>query len=114
MPPIERRIRICSGHPTIAVADLAALYGVSTRTLMESMRKHGPAPGEYVFLPDDDVIPRDFEAGQGGGYVFTEHGAIAAACTLGTEGAVRESLQVLRAFVRFRKALAERGELTPR
>lgn len=101
---IERRIRLCHGRPTLLAADLAAVYGVSTRTLLECVRRRGPLAGEFAFFADANELKEgEYAERRGGGrLVFTEHGSIAAAYLVGTELALQRSIEIVRAFARFR------------
>jgi hypothetical protein len=111
--PIEHRIRPCRGRPALLVTDLAALYGLSTGALLDCVQRHGPLPGEFAFFADP-YEPPDFLRDRPRGcppYVFTEHGALAAAYLVGTAIAIAQSIAVLRAFARFR--LSDGGEGAP-
>lgn len=101
---IENRIRLCRGRPTLLAADLAAVYGVSTRTLLECVRRRGPLAGEFAFFADaNELKAGEYDERRGGGrLVLTEHGSIAAAYLIGTELALQRSIEIVRAFARFR------------
>lgn len=106
---IECRIRLCGGRPTLLAADLAALYGVSTRTLLECVRRRGPVPGEFAFFADATELKEgQYDERRGGGrLVFTEPGSIAAAYLIATELALQQSIEVVRAFARFRSRTSD-------
>jgi len=95
-------------------ADLARLYGVSTRRLNEQIRRNRDRfPEDFTFV----LTPEEFSdlkshfatsSSRWGGrrkvpYAFTEHGAIMAANVLSSPTAVCASIQVVRAFVRLRE-----------
>jgi hypothetical protein len=119
---IERSILVLRGHKVLLDADLAALYGVTTKRLNEQIRRNRERfPEDFMF----QMSPEEFEAlrsqfatsnvGRGGRryapYVFTEHGAIMAANVLNSPRALEVSIYVVRVFVRLRETLAAHKEL---
>jgi hypothetical protein len=122
---IERRILVVRGHKVIVDADLAALYGVTTKRLNEQVRRNPdrfPADFSFELTADESAALRSHFAtsnvGRGGRryspMVFTEHGALMAASVLSTPRAVEVSVFVVRAFVRLREALATHKDLSRR
>lgn len=123
--PLERIasfILLVRGHKVLRDADLAALYGVTTKRLNEQVRRNRARfPEDFVFQlsqEEHEALRSHFatsNAGRGGRrylpYVFTEHGAIMAAAVLDTPRAVEMSLYVVRTFVRLRELLASNKEL---
>ncbi len=107
-------------------ADLAALYGVETRALLQAVRRNPerfPADfripltaQEVALLRSQSVISKP--QGRGGRRyattAFTEHGAIMAATVLNSSRAIKVSVYVVRAFVGTRDALAPNHELARR
>jgi len=122
---IARAILLIRGERVILDADLARLYGVTTKRLNEQVRRNiGRFPLDFMFqLTGEDVeclrsqfatLDRRPGRGQYSKYlplVFTEHGAIMAANVLNSPCAVQASVFVVRAFVRLRNALAQHKEL---
>jgi len=105
-------------------ADLAALYGVSTKRLNEQVRRNSERfPPDFVFqlTPEEHTTLRSQFAtsnkaiGRGGRrylpYAFTEHGALMAANVLNSPRAVEVSVYVVRAFVRLREIITSNKEL---
>jgi phage regulator Rha-like protein len=106
--------------------DLAALYGVQTRTLLQAVRRNSARfPRDFMItltnqelaaLRSQFVISK--QRGRGGRRyaqcAFTEHGAVMAATVLKSSLAIKVSVFVVRAFVQMREALAERQELGKR
>lgn len=96
---VVRRILVLRGQKVLLDADLAALYGVSTKRFNEQVKRNlGHFPADFMFRLDaaefeslrsqnatsnDDPTPR-----RGGRrflpLAFTEHGAIMAATVLNT------------------------------
>ena len=104
-------------------ADLARLYGVETRALVQGMKRNrGRFPEDFVFqvtkeessaLRSQIVILKQ-SRGQHTKYLpyaFTEHGAVMLANVLKSSRAITASIQVVRAFVRLRAILATHVEL---
>jgi hypothetical protein len=110
---LEQRIRTFRGVQVIVDADLAEVYGVSTRALNQAVRRNRARfPSDFAFqlTHDEMVVLRSqtviSRSGHGGrrhsAWVFTEHGAIMAASVLSTSQAVEMSVFVVRAFVRLK------------
>lgn len=129
---VARRIHVVRGQRVMLDADLAALYGTTTKRLNEQVKRNRTRfPPDFMFqltLNEDRALRSQTatsKTGRGGrrypAQVFTEHGAIMAANTLNSPRAVRTSILVVRAFVQLRgllsanKALALKvGELERR
>jgi hypothetical protein len=127
--PIERieyAILVIRGEKVMLDADLAALYGVSTKRLNEQLRRNRDRfPPDFMFQLSDEEhaalrsqIATSNEPGRGGRryrpYAFTEHGAIMAANVLNSARAVQMSIMVVRAFVRLRQMVLSHAELARR
>jgi hypothetical protein len=118
---VERRILIIRGEKVILDADLAQLYGVSTKRLNEQVKRNqGRFPDDFMFQLTEpekmEVVAncdhlRKLKFSPTRPYAFTEHGAIMAANVLNSEGAVKASVQVVRAFIKLRQMLASNAEL---
>ena len=127
-----RRIR---DVPVILDADLAAIYGVSTKRLNEQVKRNKVRfPADFVFrltakewrsiranvsqfpeVQGDKIERSQIATGSirvrlrdqiARPYAFTEHGALMAANVLRSPEAVKMSVFIVRAFVRQREALA--------
>jgi hypothetical protein len=104
-------------------ADLAALYGVTTKRFNEQVRRNAARfPGDFMFrlsAEEWDSLRSQFATlktgrGEHRKYLplaFTEHGAIMAATILNSSRATETSVYVVRAFVRLRETLAAHKEL---
>ena len=107
---VIRRVR---GQAVILDADLAVLYGVTTKRLNEQIRRNRKRfPEDFVFQLswNEAQLSRSQNATLKHGYnikyrpyAFTEHGAIMAANMLNSEQAVQMSVTVVRAFVNLRR-----------
>jgi hypothetical protein len=125
---ITRAILILRGHRVLLDAELAILYGVTTKRFNEQVRRNRERfPADFMFqlsaqeaealrsqIATSNALPR----GRGGRrylpYAFTEHGAIMAASILNSSRAVEVSVYVVRAFVQLRELLASNKELARR
>jgi hypothetical protein len=102
-------------------ADLAALYGVTTKRLNEQVRRNRERfPEDFMFrLTESELedLKSQFATSRSHGgrryrpYVFTEHGVIMSANVLNSQRAVHASIQVVRAFIQLRQMLASNSEL---
>lgn len=116
---IERHILVLRGHRVMLDRDLAELYGVPLKRLNEQVKRNQDRfPGDFMFrLTLEEgraalAVRSQIATLESSGYlrhpphVFTEHGAVMLANVLRSPVAVQASIQVVRAFVRLRSALA--------
>jgi hypothetical protein len=121
---VVSRIFLVRGQKIMLDADLAELYGVTTKRLNEQVKRNiDRFPPDFMFqlnTKEYDSLRSQFatskeQSGRGGRrympYVFTEHGAIMAASVLDSERAVQVSIYVVRAFVQLREMLSSNKEL---
>ncbi len=123
MPPgnIENRILFIRGEKVIIDADLAEVYGVSTKRLNEQVKRNiNRFPGDFMFqLTLNEKVEVVANCDHLGKlkysktlpYAFTEHGAIMAAGVLNTSRAIEISVFVIRAFIKLRQFIAGNEEL---
>ena len=124
IPPerIERAILLLRGHKVLLDADLAALYGVATRVLVQAVhRNHSRFPDDFMFQLSDEEFARlrsqvgISTPGRGGRRyrpnAFTEQGVAMLSSVLRSERAVQVNIEIMRAFVRLRQLLASHEEL---
>ena len=119
---IERSILLIHGHKVMLDADLAELYGVETRALLQAVsrnQKRFPedfmfqmSKEEYELLRSQIVISKK---GRGGRrylpYIFTEQGVAMLSSVLRSERAVQVNIEIMRAFVRLREMIATHKDL---
>jgi hypothetical protein len=121
---IEQRIFVIRGQKVIVDADLAQLYGVTTKRLNEQVKRNRDRfPGDFMFRLSSEegetiLASRSQIATLKRGhnlkyapYAFTEHGAVMVANVLNSPIAVHASIQVVRAFVKIREIAAAHKEL---
>jgi hypothetical protein len=118
---LDRGILLIRGQRVMLDADLAALFGVSTRALNQAIKRNlDRFPADFLFRlnPEEKaevVTICDHLSGLKFSrhlpYAFTEHGAVMAATVLNSKRAAQASVFVVRAFVRMRQLLASHREL---
>jgi len=132
---IESAIHTLRGEKVILDADLARIYGVTTKRLNEQVKRNARRfPLDFAFRLSKAELehlagqrarsdPSDNRSQIATGsqkhrdprflpYAFTEHGALMAANVLNSPLAVEMSVLVVRAFVRMRHLLAAHKELS--
>jgi hypothetical protein len=106
-------------------ADLAQLYGVETRVLVQAVKRNlARFPEDFMFqlsaeefanLRSQSVIS---SAGHGGRrtapYAFTEQGVAMLSSVLGSPRAIAVNIEIMRTFVRVRALAATHGDLAKR
>lgn len=120
---ISSSILLMRGQRVILDRDLAAIYGVETRTLNQAVKRNADRfPEDFMFqlTPEEAESLRSqfviLKSGRGQHpkflpRAFTEHGAIQAANILNSPRAVTMGIHVVRAFVQLRSLLASNSEL---
>src|SRR5260221_6523593 len=123
---IESRILLIGGRKVLLDADLAALYGVSTKRFNEQVRRNLKRfPPDFMFRLRAEqwrALRSQFatlEAGRGKHrqylpLAFSEHGAIMAAAVPNSARAVEVSGYVVRAVGRLRGMLASNNQHSKR
>ena len=118
---VQRTILSVRGQKVILDADLARLYGVTTKRLNEQVRRNrNRFPDDFMFrlTPEEknEVVANcdhlsNLKFSPALPLAFTEHGAIMAASVLNTQQAIEASIFVVRVFVRLREILATHKRL---
>ena len=118
---IERSITWVRGQSVMLDADLAQLYGVQTRVLVQAVKRHrNRFPVDFMFRLTKEEFDelsdgRLSSEGRGGRrytpYAFTEQGVAMLSSVLNSPHAVDANIQIMRAFVRFRRMLASHRDL---
>jgi len=114
---IEEKIYEVRGQRVMLDSDLAELYGVETRALVQAVKRNTDRfPEDFMFrLSNEEVtsLRSHFVISKGKGgrrynpYTFTDHGALMLANVLKSPVAAQQSILVVRAFIRARELLAE-------
>lgn len=120
---IERQILALRGEKVLLDADLAELYGVPTKALVQAVKRNlARFPGDFMFrltaeeaadLRSQSVTAsrRNVSAPP---YAFTELGVAMLSSVLRSERAVRVNIEIMRAFVRLRRALVSQEAIAER
>jgi len=118
---IERRILLIRGYKVMIDADLADIYGVTTKRLNEQVKRNRDRfPEDFMLQLTEkekaEVVAncdhlKKLKYSPALPNVFTEHGAIMIATILSSPVAVQASIQVVRAFVKLREMLATHKDL---
>ena len=118
---VEKTILLIRRQKIILDADLARLYGVTTKRLNEQVkRNHLRFPEDFMFQLSSEekaeVVANcdhlsTLKFSKTLPYAFTEHGAIMAASVLNTPRAIEASIFVVRAFVKLRQMVTAHKDL---
>lgn len=119
---VERLIRIIRGQRTMMSGDLARLYGVAPKALVQAVRRNiARFPDDFMFhLSPQEVacLRSQIVTLEGRGkhakyppYAFTEQGVAMLSSVLRSERAIRVNVAIMRAFVKLRETLAAHREM---
>ncbi len=119
---IERKIYLIRGHKVMLDSDLAELYKVATKVLIQAVKRNVQRfPPDFMFqLNSQEVISLRSQivtskSGRGGRrylpYVFTEQGVAMLSSVLNSERSIQVNIAIMRAFVKLRQMLATHKDL---
>jgi hypothetical protein len=118
---VEQRILLIRGQKVMLDADLAQVYAVTTKRLLQQVHRNRERfPADFMFQLNakemDEVIAncnhlKRLKFSTVRARAFTEHGAVMLASVLNTPKAIHASIQVVRAFMRLRAFLAAHKQL---
>jgi phage regulator Rha-like protein len=118
---ITRAILLLRGERVLLDVDLAALYGVENRTLIQAVKRNLERfPDDFMFqlteeefeiLRSQTVTSRSWGGRRYRPYAFTEHGVAMLSAVLRSPRAVQVSIEIVRTFVQLRQMLAENAGL---
>jgi len=121
---IEGAILVIRRHRVMLSTDLAMLYGVEPRALVQAVKRNIERfPEDFMFqLTRDEwlVLKSQSVTSSWGGarraspYAFTEQGVAMLSSVLHSRRAVQVNVEIMRAFVRLRRILAENAGLARR
>ncbi|WP_418407383.1 ORF6N domain-containing protein [Alistipes sp.] len=123
---IQNKIYEIRGLRVMLDFDLAALYGVETRTLKQAVRRNIERFPEDFMLQlsseeanclinigrSQNVIPPDYNVGAAGMFAFTEEGVAMLSGVLRSKAAVQANIAIMRAFVAMRNYIATTTTVT--
>ncbi len=125
---LAERIHTVRGHKIMLDSDLAQLYSVSTKALVQAVSRNLERfPSNFVFqlthqevtgLRSQIVTSNAPPPGRGGRrtapYAFTEQGVAMLSSVLRSARAVQVNVEIMRAFVRLRSLIGHDRELARR
>ena len=118
---IEQKILLIRRHKVILDADLAELYGVESKILNQSVKRHLKRfPADFMFqLTNQELInlrSQSVTSSQWGGrryapYAFTEQGVAMLSSVLNSERAIEVNILIMRSFVKLREMISTHKDL---
>lgn len=118
---IEGLIYQIRGERVLLDQDIAQLYDVETRTLIQSMKRNiSRFPKDFMFQLSEEEFASlrsqiVISKGKGGRrtppYAFTEQGIAMLSSTLRSQRAIHVNIQIMRTFVRLRRMIESHAEL---
>lgn len=124
-PAIEKRIFVIRERQVMLDEDLADLYGVETRVLIQQVKRNEKRfPADFMFQltkTEAEALRSQFvisNEGRGGRryapYVFTEQGVAMLSGVLRSDRAVAVNIEIMRAFVELRRVAGSYEDLQKR
>ncbi|MFK3616713.1 ORF6N domain-containing protein [Coxiella burnetii] len=117
---IERQILLIRGEKVILDADLAKLYGVETKVLVQAVKRNKDRfPSDFMFQLSQvefSDLRSQFVTSTWGGrryppYAFTEQGVAMLSSVLRSSRAVAVNIEIMRTFVKLRRLLDSNDKL---
>lgn len=117
---IESRIFLIREKKVMLDRDLAALYKVETKKLVQAIKRNLKRfPDNFMFQLNDaemKSLRSQFVTSKRGGrrynaYVFTEQGVAMLSSVLNSERAIQVNIQIINTFVRLREMIISNREL---
>ena len=117
---IEHKILMIRGHKVMLDRDLARLYGVPTKVLIQAVKRNKSRfPDDFMFQLNEvefhNLRSQIVTSKRGGRrylpYSFTEQGVAMLSSVLRSERAIQVNIAIMRAFVKLRKILSTHKEL---
>jgi hypothetical protein len=123
---IEKSILLVRGQKVMLDADIAALYGVETRVLIQAVKRNlDRFPEDFMFQFTGEelnswrsqIVTSKPSASKGlrrRPYAFTEQGVAMLSSVLKSKRAVQVNIAIMRAFVRLREMVVSNTQLARR
>ena len=117
---VEQSILLVRGEKVILDYVLAKMYGVSTKVLLQAVRRNAERfPSDFMYqlsLQEVRNLRSQFVTSSWGGrrrrpYAFTEQGVAMLSSVLRSDRAVLVNVEIMRAFVRLRRLLITHADL---
>jgi hypothetical protein len=121
---IETQIYLIRGHRVMLSSDLALLYEVEPKVLVQAVKRNiGRFPDDFMFqltkrevtnLKSQIVTLNPAWLRRAAPYAFTEQGVAMLSGVLNSPRAVRVNIEIMRAFVRLRSLIRSHADLSRR
>ncbi len=121
---IEKTILHIRGEKVILDEQLADLYGVPTKVLIQALKRNIKRfPDDFMFQltsPEYECLRSQFVTSKGRGgrrylpYAFTEQGVAMLSSVLNSDRAIEVNIEIMRTFVRLRRMIASNAHLAKR
>jgi len=118
---IRKMIYLIRGQKVIISTDLASLYGVEVRVLIQAVKRNkNRFPADFMFqltadesrnLKSQNVISSWGGARRAEPYAFTEQGVAMLSSVLNSKRAIQVNIAIMRAFVKLREIISAHKEL---
>jgi hypothetical protein len=118
---IERKIYLIRGQKVMLSPDLAALYDVDARALIQAVKRNIERfPEDFMFQLSEDeyknlksqiVISSWGGARRANPYAFTEQGVAMLSSVLRSKRAIHANISIMRAFVKLHELIATHTQL---
>jgi len=123
IPPgrIESAIYLIRNEKVMLDHDLASLYGVTTKALVQAMKRNpNRFPPDFMFQLSGDefanlrsqIVTSSWGGRRRPPYAFSEQGVAMLSSVLRSPRAVAVNVEIMRAFVRLRRLLLSQEELS--
>ncbi len=122
MEVIEDKIFFIRGEKVMLDADLAKLYGVETKVLLQAVKRNiDRFPADFMFqltnqelaiLRSQIVTSSPWGGRRYPPYAFPEQGVAMLSSVLNSPRAIKVNIEIIRTFVRLRQMLASNAELS--
>ncbi len=118
---IEQRIQTLRGQRVMLSTDLARLYEVELRALIQAVKRNIERfPADFMFQlseAESKILKSQIVISSWGGararpYAFTEQGVAMLSSVLRSPRAIHVNIEIMRAFVRLRRMIATHQDLT--
>ena len=117
---IERAILMVRGEKVLLDQDLAELYGVETKVLVQAMKRNiDRFPEDFMFQLSAEefsdlksqIVTSSWGGRRTAPYAFTEQGVAMLSSVLRSPRAVQVNVEIMRTFVRLRRMLESHADL---
>ena len=121
---IEQKIYMIRGHKIMLSIDLAKLYQVEPRALVQAVKRNmNRFPGDFMFQLNGHefkILKSQFVISRWGGlrraapYAFTEQGVAMLSSVLKSDRAISVNIQIIRTFMKLRDMIRRNKDLEQR